>query len=69
VWTLIRREARWSLFVGSAQEPATIITLDQETAWKLFSKGLDGDSAWRRIQFQGNPALGEPVLGSLAVMA
>jgi uncharacterized protein (TIGR03083 family) len=69
VWTLIRREAGWSLFVGSDQEPATIIALDQETAWKLFSKGLDRDSARRRIQFQGDAALGEPVLGSLAVMA
>jgi uncharacterized protein (TIGR03083 family) len=69
VWTLIREGSGWSLFLGSDQAASTIITLDQDTAWKLFSKGLDRHSARSRIQFHGDPALGEPVLGSLAVMA
>src|SRR3954463_4498353 len=52
VWTLIREGSGWSLFVGSHQAASTTITLDQDTAWKLFSKGLDRDSARSRIQFQ-----------------
>ena len=44
--------------------------MDQEAAWKLFSKGLDRESARRKAS--GSRAisrLGEPVLGRSAVMA
>jgi uncharacterized protein (TIGR03083 family) len=69
IWTLMRKAAGWELFLGSSEAPAAIVTLDQETAWKLFSKGIDREAARQRIRFQGEPALGEPVLGSLAIMA
>jgi hypothetical protein len=46
-----------------------MISLDQETAWKLFSKGLPGDRARARIRIEGDHRLGEPVFSSLAVMA
>lgn len=68
-WTLVRAASGWELFLGSNAAAAAIVNLDQETAWKLFSKGLDHDSARRRIRIEGDTALGEPVLGSLAVMA
>jgi hypothetical protein len=57
------------LFTGSDPAPAASIVLDQETAWKLFSKGLDRGTARRQIQFQGDTTLGETVLTALAVMA
>ena len=69
VWTMVRSEAAWELFMGSDPAPAAAILLDQETAWKLFSKGLDRDAARRQIQLQGDTTLGETVLTSLAVMA
>jgi hypothetical protein len=45
------------------------VTLGQDVAWKLFSKGLDRESGRRSIRIEGDPRLGEPVLGTLAVMA
>ncbi len=69
VWTLGRGPDQWTLFTGSGAAPDANVSLDQETAWKLFSKGLDGDSARRRIRIQGNMELGKPVLDSLAIMA
>lgn len=69
VWTLVRGSPGWKLFVGSEARPDAKVSLDQETAWKLFSKGLDPDSRERRIQIQGERRLGQPALGSLAVMA
>ena len=68
-WTLVRVSNGWRLFVGSDAGPDAHVSLDQETAWKLFSKGLDQDSARRRIRIQGEERLGQPVLSSLAVMA
>jgi uncharacterized protein (TIGR03083 family) len=69
VWTLVRFQEGWRLLVGSEAGPAATISLDQEAAWKLFSKGLDQESARRSIRIEGDARLGEPVLGTLAVMA
>ena len=69
VWTLVRGATGWELFNGSGSEPDAVVRLDQETAWKLFSKGLDHGEARTRVRIEGDRLLGEPVLGSLAVMA
>jgi len=69
VWTLMRGATGWELFNGSGSDPDAVVSLDQETAWKLFSKGLDQHAARKRVRMDGDRFLGEPVLGSLAVMA
>ena len=69
VWTLARGEESWALFTGSPPEPSTRVNLDQETAWKLFSKGLTADQAHRAIRIEGDARLGRPMLGALAIMA
>jgi uncharacterized protein (TIGR03083 family) len=68
-WTLRRESQGWSLFTGRDDHPATRVSLDQETAWKLFSKGLSREIARQSVGIEGDPSLGEPVLGALAVMA
>lgn len=68
VWTLVRGPAGWDLFEGSGAAPAVTIGMGQDTAWKLFSKGLSREAARRQVRIQGEAALGEPVLGSLAIM-
>jgi hypothetical protein len=69
VWTLVRGVTGWELFEGSSQDSDAIVRLDQETAWKLFSKGLDRDAVRKRVKIEGQSSLGEPMLGSLAIMA
>jgi uncharacterized protein (TIGR03083 family) len=69
LWTLARGAGGWSLFAGSDPGAAARVILDQETAWKLFSKGLSPDRAKRDIRIEGDPRLGTPVLGSLAIIA
>jgi uncharacterized protein (TIGR03083 family) len=69
VWTLARSPGGWQLFVGSDPGAAARVSLDQEAAWKLFSKGFSPEEARQRIRIEGDLALGQPVLGSLAVMA
>jgi uncharacterized protein (TIGR03083 family) len=68
-WALVRTGGAWNLFAGSVSHPLARVTLDQDTAWKLFSKGLSSDQARRDIRFEGDAGLGQPVLGALAVMA
>ena len=69
VWTLAQADEGWSLFTGSPPEPSTRVTLGQETAWKLFSKGLTADQARHSIRIEGDASLGRPMLGALAIMA
>jgi hypothetical protein len=68
-WTLVRLPEGWRLFVGSDPTAATRVSLDQQTAWKLFSKRLSPDEARRSVQVEGDPRLGQPVLNTLSVMA
>jgi uncharacterized protein (TIGR03083 family) len=68
-WTLRRDSDGWRLYTGREERPSTQIKLDQETAWKLFSKGLSPTAARQRVQIAGDRPLGEPILGALAVMA
>jgi uncharacterized protein (TIGR03083 family) len=69
VWTLVRGAEEWRIFAGGEPDPGATVSLDQVAAWKLFSKGLDRESARRTIRIEGDPRLGEPVLRALAVMA
>ena len=45
------------------------MTLDDDTAWRLFSKGLAPGAARARVGLEGDHALGAVVLAVLAVLA
>jgi uncharacterized protein (TIGR03083 family) len=68
-WTLRYESPGWRLFTGREDASAATVILDQETAWKLLSKGLPPETARRRIRIEGDRRLGEPILSALAVMA
>ena len=68
-WTLTRERSRWILGTGSDPAAVARVSLGQDAAWKLFSKGLSPEDAGRRIRIEGDQRLGRPILGSLAVMA
>jgi uncharacterized protein (TIGR03083 family) len=69
VWTLARGNEAWTLLAGDAPRPTTRVTVDQDAAWKLFTKGLTAERARRDIAIDGDLSLGRPVLGALGVMA
>ena len=73
VWTLRREEDAWRLFRGrdeAATEAATtVVRLDQDAAWRLFTKGLDRATAESRLRVEGDSALGRPLLDTIAVIA
>jgi hypothetical protein len=59
----------WVLFTGDIPGSAAAVILDQDTAWRLFTKSLSKERARRDIHIEGDAALGRPVLGALAIMA
>jgi uncharacterized protein (TIGR03083 family) len=68
-WFLHRAGNAWLL---SKQHPSPVhasIAMDPDLAWKLFTKGIDGDTAKQRVVINGKKELAEPVLRMVSVMA
>lgn len=68
-WTLQREGVAWQLYAGTCDDAACNIRLDQDTAWRLLTKGLSREVAAARVLISGQPEFGEPWLRMLAVMA
>jgi uncharacterized protein (TIGR03083 family) len=68
-WCLTRVVDHWKMGNTYIEPPQAEISLDQEIAWKLFTKGLSSREAEKAVTITGDRALGEPVLSMLAVMA
>jgi uncharacterized protein (TIGR03083 family) len=68
-WTLQCENAAWTLYTGQGTSPACTITMDQDVAWRLLTKGLSRDQAISRITVAGDQNLGQPIFSMLAVMA
>jgi uncharacterized protein (TIGR03083 family) len=69
-WITARRAGRWSLATeATAERPSTVVIIDVDTLWRLYTKAIDPDSARARARIEGNEALGERVLAARAIIA
>jgi uncharacterized protein (TIGR03083 family) len=67
-WLLSRGSARWHFVSRSTREFASRVRIPQELAWRVFTKGIDRDSARAQIEIEGNRDLGERVLRLTAIV-
>ena len=67
-WFLLRDESHWMCVKTAKDTPSTTVTIPQELAWRLFTKGIDRVSARSEITFEGDARLGEPVLSFTAIV-
>jgi|HigsolmetaAR202D_1030399.scaffolds.fasta_scaffold00026_17 uncharacterized Actinobacterial protein TIGR03083 len=68
-WSLMREDDAWQLYSGNAPQPSALIEIDQDSAWRLFTKGLSIDTARERARIVGDFALAEHFFGLLAIIA
>ncbi|MFN8475272.1 MAG: maleylpyruvate isomerase family mycothiol-dependent enzyme [Anaerolineae bacterium] len=68
-WSLVREDSAWSLYHGAQDDVVTGVTMSDDTAWRLFSKGLPPDDVRRRVGITGNVALGTPIWDLVSIMA
>jgi uncharacterized protein (TIGR03083 family) len=66
-WALVRDAHCWALYRGAAARPAAAVTIDQETAWRLFTKGLTKDEA--KAELRGDRSLAARVLDTVSIIA
>ena len=68
-WCLVRHEARWALFDDTPVAAAATITVDEQTAWRLFTKGIAKDTAKERAHIQGDETLATTLFDAVAIIA
>lgn len=67
-WFLSKGPAKWELVKPPAGDIVCRVTIPQALAWRLFTKGIDRDSARLQIRVEGNKGLSEGVLHLTAIV-
>jgi hypothetical protein len=68
-WYLVRAPGHWQLCLGVRRKPHAEAILDQEDAWRLFTKGLDPREARARASVLGDQTLARKVLATVSIIA
>lgn len=68
VWRLTKGAAGWALIADAGREFASRVTIPQDLAWRLFTKGIDREAARAGITIEGDRELGERVLRLVAIV-
>jgi hypothetical protein len=68
-WNLTREEENWRLTEQPWGQIASEISIPQEMAWRIFTKGIDRESARAQVKISGDPALALPVLGMVSIVS
>lgn len=67
-WFLHRREQAWELSRHSSGDLQAEVTMPQEIAWRLFTKGLSREAACKHLRVSGKKALTDPLFHVTAIM-
>lgn len=67
-WHVVREEHGWALYAATDLTPASTVILGVETAWRLFTRGLDRETARPHVLISGDTLLGEIALEAVAMI-
>lgn len=68
-WFLQKTNEGWTLEKEAAATPAAKVNIPQEIAWRIFTKGIDKNTAKSQSALEGNQDLGAEIFNMLSVMA
>jgi uncharacterized protein (TIGR03083 family) len=70
-WLLRKSNGAWELSEEARHNsaPNSEVVIDQQIAWRLFTKGIDRELAVQQIKIRGDQSLGSHILNIVAVMA
>lgn len=68
-WLATRAEHGWDLQSGRADNPTAAVTLDQDSAWRLFTRGLTPEAARQVARLSGAPELTARALETVSILA
>ena len=68
VWHLVREGEHWNLYQHTDLPPTSVISLDSDCAWRLFTKNQPLEQLKDRITFDGDHGLGKNFLNTVAMI-
>jgi len=68
-WSITCLGGEWRLYCGRPDYQDASISLDEDLAWRLFTRGVDPETARPQIRFEGDQALGEKILDMVTIIA
>lgn len=68
-WSLVRSAEKWELFEGGGDREDASVRIRAEDAWKIFTRGIQGEAASRCAEIQGQRRLADQVLATISVIA
>jgi uncharacterized protein (TIGR03083 family) len=68
-WFLLRRDGHWRLLAQAEGATRSEVTIGEELAWRLFTKGIEKETARKEINITGDADLGGEIVNMLSVMA
>jgi hypothetical protein len=67
-WCLLKSEDRWGFASGLPAAISAHVAIPQSIAWRLFTKGIDRESARSEVTITGNKVLAEHALELTAIV-
>ena len=67
-WFLYRDETGWKLVTQAIGNKIADVTLPQEIAWRIFTKGIDRKSALAQVTVKGDAQVGLHILTMLSIV-
>jgi uncharacterized protein (TIGR03083 family) len=68
-WVAVRADHAWALTQDRDGPADATVSLDQETAWRLFTRGISRETAGQGVRIAGDQSLGEHVLDMVSIIA
>lgn len=68
-WNIIKKENNWEFIPSLKDTPTSIIKINPQDVWLLFSKGMLPIEALEKVEITGDKDLGRIALNVIAVMA
>jgi uncharacterized protein (TIGR03083 family) len=68
IWFLIGTGQAWELALESEAKPAADVVLPQDTAWRMFTKGVNSERARTSAVVRGDPSLAAPIFRTVSVI-
>ena len=68
-WTLVREDTGWTLRVGRTASPDGSVTMDQDTAWRMYVRALTRTEIEARSTFAGDARLAGHLLDAFALIS
>jgi uncharacterized protein (TIGR03083 family) len=68
-WVALRTENRWALGQDDEGPATATVMVDQDLAWRLFTKAVTPADALPRVRIEGDRSLGAMVLNIVSIIA